>query len=55
MQADGELLVVVHELVEGAERERVAGRRPRGDGVAGALRPVDEVHLAEDGVGAELA
>src|ERR1043165_605854 len=55
VQADGELLVLVHELVERAERQRVAGRRPHGDGVAGAVRAVDEVHLAEDRVGAELA
>src|SRR5947209_9959259 len=36
MQTDGALLLLIHELIERAERERVAGRRLDGHGVARA-------------------
>src|SRR5258708_1784235 len=55
MQADGELLVLVHELVEGAEGARVGGRGFHGHGIGGPVRAVDEVHLAEDRVGGQGA
>src|SRR6185436_19651904 len=55
VQPDRELLVLVHQLVERAEGERVAGRGLRGHAVAGAMRAVDEVHLAADVIGGQRA
>src|SRR4051812_42928979 len=55
VQADGELLVLVHELVERAEEKREATRRYDRHGVAGAMRAVDEIHLAENRAGRERA
>src|SRR6266852_7687009 len=55
VQTDRQLFLLIHELIERAEREGVAGRGLDRDGIAGAMGAIDEVHLAEDGVVIERA